>query len=80
MEKSSPPETPISTPDNDKELEDNQLWRVISKQVQTLRAEMEESRKSAEDAEKNNTNVKGSAAKGSDEAEEENTCRGCAKC
>ena len=31
------------------------LWRVMSKQVQNLRAEMEDARKSAEDADKNNT-------------------------
>ena len=37
-----------------KELEENQLWRHIRKQVKTLKMQMEESRKSAEEAEKNN--------------------------
>jgi len=35
------------------EIEGIQLWKVISEQVKTLRTQMEESRKSAEEAEKN---------------------------
>ena len=38
----------------DQELQGNQLWKIISKQVKTLKTEMEEGRKSAEEAEKNN--------------------------
>lgn len=34
-------------------LENNALWRTISKQVETLRTEMEDSRKSAEEAAQN---------------------------
>ena len=41
------------------ELDHLLLWRVISKQVQNLRAEMEDARKSAEDADKNNTATTG---------------------
>ena len=37
------------------ELDHLLLWRVMSKQVQNLRAEMEDARKSAEDADKNNS-------------------------
>ena len=41
------------------ELDHLLLWRVMSKQVQNLRAEMEDARKSAEDADKNNTATTG---------------------
>ncbi len=37
------------------ELDHLLLWRVMRKQVETLRAEMEDTRKSAEEAAKNNT-------------------------
>ena len=39
------------------------LWRVMSNQVKNLRAEMEDSRKSAEDAVKNNTAARGGGRK-----------------
>ena len=35
------------------DLESNVVWQAISKQVQILRKEMKDSRKSVEDAEKN---------------------------
>lgn len=57
---------PTPTPNPDKDLENNQLWQVLSKQVQTLRTEMEESRKSADDAAKNNANVNGAVAEAGD--------------
>ena len=41
------------------ELDHLLLWRVISKQVKNLRAEMEDARKSAEDADKNNAATTG---------------------
>ena len=41
------------------ELDHLLLWRVMSKQVKILRAEMEDSRKSAEDAAKNNVAAAG---------------------
>ena len=62
---SQPNATPALDADVDKDLDNNQLWRVISKQVQTLRAEMEGSRKSAEDAKKNS----GDGGTSTDEAE-----------
>lgn len=37
------------------------LWRVMDKQVKTLRAEMEDSRKSAEEAAKNNGTANGTS-------------------
>ena len=40
----------ISPPDN---LESNEVWQAVSKQVRTLRKEIKDSRKSVEDAEKN---------------------------
>ena len=41
------------------ELDDLLLWRVMSKQVKVLRAEMEDARKSVEDAAKNNAATTG---------------------
>ena len=41
--------------DEANELDHLLLWRVMRKQVETLRAEMEDTRKSAEEAAKNNT-------------------------
>ena len=43
------------TTDNASKLDNLLLWRVMSKQVKTLRAEMEDARKSAEDAVNNNS-------------------------
>lgn len=48
------------TTDNASELDNLLLWRVMSKQVKTLRAEMEDARKSAEDA-ANNVSANGTA-------------------
>ena len=42
-------------PNEADELDHLLLWRVLRKQVETLRAEMEDARKSAEEAAKNNT-------------------------
>ncbi len=63
---------PTPTPGSDTDLENNQLWQVLSKQVQTLRTEMEESRKSAEDAAENNANANGAVAEA-----EDGGCKGC---
>ena len=45
------PDTSLSPTSED--LESNDVWKAISKQVQTLRKEMKDSRKSVEDASKN---------------------------
>ena len=45
--------------DETHELNHLLLWRVVSEQVKNLRAEMEDARKSAEDAAKNNTATTG---------------------
>jgi hypothetical protein len=43
------------TTETHNELSSLLLWRVMSKQVKTLRAEMEDARKSAEEAAANNS-------------------------
>jgi len=45
------------------------LWRVMDKQIKNLRAEMEDARKSAEDAAKNNDSAKGKSKHPSNLAE-----------
>ena len=45
-------------------FDDVLLWRVIGKQVQTLRAEMEDALKSAEEAFQNSSSASASASKG----------------
>ena len=44
-------DTQSASPSDD--LESNEVWQAVSKQVQTLRREMKDSRKSVEDAGKN---------------------------
>ena len=62
-EPSQPDDKRAEASAGDKELEDNQLWRLLRKQVQTLRTEMSESHKSVMDAEKNNAGESGKSAR-----------------
>ena len=47
----------LETKDDTGELSDVLLWRVVCKQVETLRAEMEDAQRSVEEAAKNSNIV-----------------------